>query len=351
MNHTRKSLFITLEYPPDIGGVAEYYKTFVEKADAEISVLHLKPCRRRFWWVLFFPRIIKEMQGLGADSIFVGHILPLGYHALMIHWLFGKPYTVFVHGLDVLQKMPLLKRFFIRKILFFSKEVIANSEFTAKQVQKKYDVDSSKIRVLYPKINVALIEEIAQSAPLIKKSSHYTLLTVGRLVKRKGFDKVIEAIAFLNNRRQTKSESSDAYFEYWIIGEGSDRARLENLSSSLGIAKAVRFFGKVAIPEIYGYYKSCDAFIMPSREIDGDVEGFGIVFLEAAVFKKPAIGGQSGGVSEAIIDGVTGILVNPLSVEEIAEAILRLSQDFELSRALGEEGYKRVKREFDAKNG
>jgi phosphatidylinositol alpha-1,6-mannosyltransferase len=347
MSNAPKSLLITLEYPPDIGGVAEYYKTFVENVDSDISVFHIKPAPHRFWWMLYFHRVVREMRGLGAKYMFVGNILPLGYIALIIYWLFGKPYSVFVHGLDVLQKMPRAKRFFIRTILFFSKEVIANSKFTAKQVQKKYSVPGSKLRVVYPKINVARIENGAHTAPVITKSDSYILLTVGRLVARKGFDKVIEAIAFLNKRRETQNESSNARFEYWIIGEGGDRARLEHLAASLGVAGIVRFFGKVAVPDLYGYYKACDAFIMPSREIDGDVEGFGIVFLEAAVFKKPVVGGQSGGVSEAVIDGVTGILVDSLNVEEIAYAILRLSRDIALSYTLGEAGYKRVKREFN----
>ena len=347
MTNAPKSLLITLEYPPDIGGIAEYYKTFVEEPGAHISVLCLKPFNARFWWVFRFPRVVREMRRVGAESIFVGHILPLGHIALIIYWFFGKPYTVFVHGLDVLQKMPRVKRFFIRKILFFSKEVIANSKFTAKQVQKKYSVPGSKLRVVYPKINVARIENGAHTAPVITKSDSYILLTVGRLQARKGFDKVIEAIAFLNKRRETQNESNNARFEYWIIGEGGDRARLEHLAASLGIAGIVRFFGKVAVPDLYGYYKACDGFIMPSREIDGDIEGFGIVFLEAAVFKKPVVGGQSGGVPEAVIDGVTGILVDPLNVEEIAYAILRLSKDARTSRAFGEAGYRRVRREFD----
>jgi phosphatidylinositol alpha-1,6-mannosyltransferase len=96
------------------------------------------------------------------------------------------------------------------------------------------------------------------------------------------------------------------------------------------------------------FYDACDIYAMPSREIPekGDVEGFGITYLEANAFGKPVIGGRSGGVAEAVIDGVTGILVDPWDVNAIASACIRFLKDPDLAERLGRQGRDRVKTEF-----
>ncbi|MGH2639326.1 MAG: glycosyltransferase, partial [Rhabdochlamydiaceae bacterium] len=90
-----------------------------------------------------------------------------------------------------------------------------------------------------------------------------------------------------------------------IVGNGPELASLQKLTGELGIALNVQFFGKLSGPPLYERYRSCDVFVMPSKTTEVDVEGFGTVFLEAAVFGKPSIGSISGGIPEAIKDGVT----------------------------------------------
>ena len=101
--------------------------------------------------------------------------------------------------------------------------------------------------------------------------------------------------------------------------------------------------------ELSKYYRACDVFIMPSREIPerGDAEGFGIVYLEANACGKPVIGGRSGGVPSAILDGVTGLLVNPLSTEEISGSLRKLLLNNELAKKLGANGRMRVEEELN----
>ena len=99
--------------------------------------------------------------------------------------------------------------------------------------------------------------------------------------------------------------------------------------------------GEVADSDLSDYYALCDIFIMPNREEGaGDVEGFGIVFLEAGWMGKPVIGGRSGGVPDAVKDGETGLLVDGRSVPEIEEAVARLLSDPALARSMGDKGRK-----------
>ena len=109
------------------------------------------------------------------------------------------------------------------------------------------------------------------------------------------------------------------------------------------------FLSGVKDGELAAYYRSCDIFVLVSKEISdqGLVEGFGIVFLEAGLCSKPVIGGRSGGIPDAVADGVTGILVDPADKHAIASAIIRLLTDRELAKEMGENGRRRIENEFN----
>jgi phosphatidylinositol alpha-1,6-mannosyltransferase len=138
---------------------------------------------------------------------------------------------------------------------------------------------------------------------------------------------------------------------YLLVGDGPDRRRLEQLARKHGVADAVVFAGEVPNQELPDYYNLCDAFVMLSRDrclkTGGSLgEGFGIVFLEAAACGKPAVGGRSGGIPEAVSDGVSGLLADPLDVPAVAQTITQLLQDPDLAHRLGEQGRKRVMEQF-----
>ena len=132
--------------------------------------------------------------------------------------------------------------------------------------------------------------------------------------RRKGHDRVIESMPAI-----IQSLPNAVYL---IVGDGPERKRLEQLSSQLGMSEYVVFVGSVQGSGLLNeYYNMCDQFIMISRELPkGDAEGFGIVYLEAASAGIPVIAGNSGGVGEAVLDGVTGLLVDPESTREIKES-------------------------------
>ena len=131
------------------------------------------------------------------------------------------------------------------------------------------------------------------------------------------------------------------------MGDGPYRNKLEDLVTRHKLQDIVIFVGSVSDDDKAAYYSVADLFVMPNRELpDGDVEGFGIVYLEANAYGKPVIAGKSGGVLDAVIDGETGILVNSNNVIEIADAIIHLLENKRYGKRLGMQGKKRVEQEF-----
>ena len=133
------------------------------------------------------------------------------------------------------------------------------------------------------------------------------------------------------------------------MGDGPERARLEELARSLGLGDMVSFAGFVSTAELFGYYHLCEVFIMPSYEAEaGDFEGYGRVYLEANALGKPVVGARSGGVGDAVLDGETGVLVPPQDAEAIAQAVIKLFQHREWAVELGLNGRKRVEMELSS---
>jgi phosphatidylinositol alpha-1,6-mannosyltransferase len=133
---------------------------------------------------------------------------------------------------------------------------------------------------------------------------------------------------------------------YFIVGGGPDAERLKLLTKNLQLNGKVVFYDNVVDGQLPDFYRQCDLFVMPCRQIGADVEGFGIVYLEAALFGKPSVAGRSGGAPEAVSDGKTGIVVDPESTDEIADAIIKLLKDDNLRWQMGEAARERATDEF-----
>jgi phosphatidylinositol alpha-1,6-mannosyltransferase len=152
------------------------------------------------------------------------------------------------------------------------------------------------------------------------------LLTVTRLYPYKGVDRMLESLPTISR--------SVPGVKYLIVGSGPDRPRLEDLTVRLGLQDQVRFLGTLPLSEIVELYNLADLFVMLSREELPDVEGFGLVFLEAAACGLPSVGGRSGGIPDAIDDGKSGWLVDPRNTQEIAATFIDLlSSPQKLERA------------------
>jgi phosphatidylinositol alpha-1,6-mannosyltransferase len=165
--------------------------------------------------------------------------------------------------------------------------------------------------------------------------SKRVMLTVARLVPRKGIDVTLRTLALI------AAEYPDLV--YVVAGEGPMRAELETLAQQLGVEDRVLFLGRVE--NLAVWYHACDLFVMPNRQMpDGEREGYGIVFAEAGFAGKPVIGGLSGGAVDAIEDGVTGLLVDPTAPTAVAGAIRQLLHDPACAKVMGEAGRERALR-------
>ena len=148
-------------------------------------------------------------------------------------------------------------------------------------------VEASRIHVIHPGVHTQSFCASPEAAQRVRQKHHLgaapVLLTVGRMQRRKGQDMVIQALPHI---RQSMPQ-----VKYVMVGTGEELASLTTLVQELGVQDSVVFAGSVPDQELAAYYAACDVFIMPNREIDGDIEGFGMVYLEAGAAGKPVIGG------------------------------------------------------------
>ncbi|MBI3814636.1 MAG: glycosyltransferase family 4 protein [Nitrospinae bacterium] len=261
-----------------------------------------------------------------VDRIHCGQVLSAGFVGYICHLLFKTPYFPYVHGADFLEfKLKSLSKALLNLILKNAALIIANSNFT-KNSLIEFGISRDKIAVINPPVDYRLFERCGNVEKLKDEyglKGKKILLTLGRLVERKGHDYVIKALPGVIQEIPE--------IHYLIAGNGPHKLELEKLAEKLNIKDYITFAGFIPDEELPAYYALCDIFIMVSREIKekGDVEGFGIVYLEANSAKKPVIAGRSGGISDAVEDGVNGIMVNPTDEKEIADAIIKLMKDDE----------------------
>ena len=217
---------------------------------------------------------------------------------------------------------------------------IANSLSTARMLED-IGVPTEKVHVVYPAVDAARFAPDVAPHPIRRPfvpPNGQLLLSVGRLQRRKGHDLAIAAMAAL------REEFPD--LRYVIVGDGAERRRLEELIAENRLEERIHLAGEVSEDELPAYYTAADIFLLPNRLDGADVEGFGIVFLEAASSEKPVIGGSSGGVPEAVADGQTGLLVSGTDRSELADAIRRLATSPELRCRMGTAGRQRVLKNF-----
>ena len=276
-----------------------------------------------------------------------GQVLSSGVAGWVCRRLFRVPYVVYVYGSEIVRLgQGTYGRRLIHRVLSACESAITNSDSTTEEFAG-FGVERARLRKITPGVDTRFFRPSDRDPELIERFSlaqKRVLLTVARLDQRKGHDMVIRALARLGDLARD--------VVYLVVGKGREEPRLRRLASELGVEDRVVFVGYVPDEDLPRYYALCDVFVMPNRitkgtDLAGDIEGFGISFLEANACGKPVIGGRSGGATEAVMEGVTGLLVDPESEEEIAGAIGRLLEDRSLADRLGENGRRRVEEAFD----
>lgn len=296
-----------------------------------------------FFFLVYFVRAWIVIRKSSDPEVLAVYWFPDGLVARLVCRLTGRRYHVVVHGLDILRVVNNRhKSRRMRGVLLNADSVICRSGFTSDLVADigvprdriARITDGVETAVFYPSSEGELIR---QRFGLV---GFQVLFTLGRIVDRKGHAQVLRALpAILKKYPKTK---------YLVGGDGPEKENLVQLSESLGIQDNVVFAGMVAPEELRAYYNACDVFVMPNHvgRNPWDVEGFGIVFLEAAACGKPVIGGASGGAPDALTDGETGFGVPAKDVRAVEEKLCLLLGDNELRARMGSAGRERVLREF-----
>ena len=358
-------------FPPRIGGIENYMYNVYRRLAAQHEVLVIAPtephCEEldtvQTFDVIRTPRlpVIREryhMPLLGMLIYAAREIFRFWPHQIHCDQVYSSfvvkliaafmhfPYLVYVHGMEITDgNLNSLKGWTLRG----AAAIIANSDYTRNNLVNIFRVGKGKIHVVHLGVDPIRFHPGINPGWVRSKyalQGRKVILTVGRLStkeKYKGQDTVIQCLPQILNYVPNAV--------YLVVGDGDDRHRLDMLVRKIGVDGKVIFADRVLDEELPEYYAACDVSAMLSREVrtrNGGTlgEGFGIVFLEAGACGKPVIGGRTGGIPDAVLDGVTGILVDPNDHNAVVKAIVSILKDEDLAHRLGSQGRKRAEREF-----
>jgi phosphatidylinositol alpha-1,6-mannosyltransferase len=283
-----------------------------------------------------------------ARFAWCGNLRPAAYPAKWAWERTGLPYGILVHGGDLLQVRPKLRRSRLKqrtyRPLFESAAVIvANSRWTAQQCAGILDElgigeVAERIKVIPLGTDPDRFKPDPGAAALFRRRRELPvgrwLLTVARLVPHKGIDTGIEVLSRLSEHHPD--------LHYAVVGRGTHLDSLQAQAAQLGVADRVHIMTNVTDAELPGAFAMADVYLGLSREAGLDAEGFGISLLEAAASGVPVVAGASGGIADAVANGETGVLVEPGDTEAAADMVRHLLADKALAQRLGQAGRERV---------
>jgi len=334
-----------------LGGRSVHVVTAAVPGDADFDVGHPNRIHRlnleRHEWMR--PESLAMYVRLSARSlrlalhhrfaaVLAGRALPEGLVAWAVGRLRGCKVVIFAHGEELTGWGRGRKFQAMCFALRHADHVVANSDFTRETLRTLIGVPPGKIVMAYPVVDAGRFhpglphDDLRAGIGLGR--AHKLILSVGRLQRRKGFDEVIRALPGLVAR------GIDAH--HAIVGKGEDWDYLGQLATSLGVRERLHLLGHVEPEDLPRWYNACDVFAMPNRDIEGDTEGFGIVYLEANACARPAVAGQTGGTGSAVEHEVNGLRVDGTRTESVEGGLARLLQDEALAQRLGQAGRERV---------
>ena len=323
----------------DVPGAREFDRTHpntVHRLRLE-RVPWLKP-ESLVMYLKFFFKSLALMATQRFDAVFAGRALPEGLVALLIGRLAALPVLIYAHGEELTGWGRGWK---FRAMCFAMRRadaLLSNSDFTRDTLVGLLGVEAGRIELTYPTVDEQRFlpglpcDDLRAGLGL--QAGQPLILSVGRLMRRKGFDNVVRALPRL------VAQGIDAH--YAVIGIGEDREYLERLAAEQGIAGRVHLLGHVPYEDLPRWYCACNLFAMPNRDIGGDTEGFGLVFLEAASAARPALAGTAGGTGSAVLDGLTGLRVDGEDLDAITGGLAQLLTNAAEAERLGRQGRERV---------
>jgi phosphatidylinositol alpha-1,6-mannosyltransferase len=364
----RRALLLANDFPPLSGGIAGYlFGLWRHLPRAETAILaprvpgwqafdrghDLRVYRRSYLWRLPFPldKLTRIALPWGyasaltrrerAEILHCGHVLTAGVVGLLLRRTRGLPYAVYAYGADLLdyRRFGPLRRL-AGRVLAEAEGVVTISAFSAGLLRAQ-GVASERIHKVVMGIDTERFSPKVDGSTVRARhglEGRPVLLTVARLVRRKGHDVVIQALP-----RIRAAVPGTAYL---VVGTGPEEAWLARLAHETGVADHVVFAGFVPETELPAYYAAADCFVLCSRQLGSNVEGAGNVSLEASASGCPVVVGRSGGTEEHVLDGETGLLVDPADPEAVARAVTAVLADPAEARRLGSQGRQMVEERF-----
>jgi phosphatidyl-myo-inositol dimannoside synthase len=366
------TLLITEIFPPQIGGSGRWFwevyrrlprgqfliaageqsgqESFDRTHDLRLVRLPLKLSSfsvlgwsylRDYWRPL--RKLARLVRAERVRMVHCGRCLPEGLLALALrHWT-GVEFACYVHGEDMTltgtsRELTWLTRRVIRRAAF----LIANSENTARILREDWGVAGQRVFVMHPGVDTGTFTPAAPDPAARARlgwGKRRVVLTVGRLQKRKGQDMMIRALSAI------RGIVADVL--YAVVGNGEERGALRMLARSEGVEDCVQFLGEVGDAGLLECYRQCDLFALPNREVGKDIEGFGMVLVEAQACGKPVIAGASGGTGETMRVGETGYVVPCDGPERLASLVPELLQDPSRLERMGAAARRWVQERFD----
>ncbi|UCC40941.1 MAG: glycosyltransferase family 4 protein, partial [Candidatus Aminicenantes bacterium] len=272
-------------------------------------------------------RVIKKEQIKGIHCLHLNSTALIGYFLKIFR---GIDYSVYIFGAEFAKHKGLK---WLQKILLNkAKRLIVISEF-AKDVVIREGVRNRRFIKASPGVDLKKFQPGLDCQEIVNRyqlQGKKVIFTVSRLAPNKGFDTALKALPVVLRRMPG--------VVYVIGGEGPCGMELKALAKSLNLQDRVIFVGFIPDDDLPRYYELCDVFLLLTREIKekGNVEGFGMVFIEANACGKAVVGGKAGGTPEAIVDGKTEFLVDPLNLSEISEKLIQLLANEDLAKRLGD---------------
>jgi phosphatidylinositol alpha-1,6-mannosyltransferase len=359
-------LVITWNYPPRRGGIENLIGNLCSGLRSKHSVVVVTSyAKSRHSEKDTFRARLPGLFPFALYAIWRGALLLLGNSeirvifgasatvtplVLILARLFGRRAIIQVHGLDVLYQSFLYQQLCVRWLKSCDC-VVANSAYTAKLAELK-GVTRARISAIPPgvhpdRFNVPTDVDATRRAWNIERRK--IILFVGRLAKRKGVKEFIE-----NSLAQIIQEIPEACL--LIVGDNPTESLVHRedivagIKATIGksnLEQYVRLIGSLGDDELIKLYQACDVVVLPALNVEDDVEGFGIVAVEAAAAGKPVVATRVGGISDAVEDGKSGILVDPGDYTDLSQVVISLLKDHEASSSMGNYGRCRVTRQLD----
>ncbi|HYE59569.1 MAG TPA: glycosyltransferase family 4 protein [Candidatus Kapabacteria bacterium] len=365
----KKTLIITLEFPPTIGGIATYIHDLATALNPEQTVV-LAPehtgaetwdkeqpytiIRKRLlyppflWprWIKLFFLVRKIVRKERIELLMIHHVLPVGYIGVLIKKFFKIPFLLFSHGTDLVAgtATPWKKRM-VTKVSMQAEHILFNSESLKTRFLRILPSFESKTTVVYPCPETTFsVPPSPEEIDILRKKyalqGKQVLLTVSRITDGKGFPHLI--------RMMPQILEKNPNLVWLIVGDGDKRKEIISLIQKAYLQNIVRYVGEVPHAELRAFYHLADLFVLLTHPDEGREEGLGLVFLEAAAAGLPVVAGKSGGVEEAVIHGDTGMVVDIYQGDQkVVDTILALLVDTEKRKVLGRNAQGRIATVFN----